>query len=118
MLVFRIAGVLVAIALGVCVVLWLTTGERKWLRYAWHIFRVALALLVGFLLLLFGERLLVARGVVVDELAERSAGGRVAHARVQSAQRIEPGCGQFHSLLPFRVKELAPQRGWLHPYGN
>lgn len=117
MLVFRIAGVLVAIALGTCVVLWAATGDRKWLRYAWHIFRVALVLLVGFLLLLFGERLLVA-GVVSDQVAERAAGRRVAHAHVQRAQRREPGCGQFHSLLPFALKDLPPERGWLHPYGN
>jgi len=58
-LVFRIAGVLVAIAIGVCMVLWLATGDRKWLRYAWHVFRVALVLTAGFLLLLFAERLLV-----------------------------------------------------------
>lgn len=59
MLVFRIAGVLVAIAIGVCMVLWLATGDRKWLRYAWHVFRVALVMTAGFLLLLFAERLLV-----------------------------------------------------------
>jgi hypothetical protein len=58
-LVFRIGGVLVAIALGACVVLWLATGDRKWLRYAWRIFQVALVLLAGFLLLLFAERLLI-----------------------------------------------------------
>jgi hypothetical protein len=59
-LVVRIAGVLVAIAVGACVILWLVTGERRWLRYAWNLFRVALVLVVGFLLLLFAERLLVA----------------------------------------------------------
>jgi hypothetical protein len=58
-LVFRIGGVLVAIALGACVVLWLATGDRKWLRYAWRILQVALVLVAGFLLLLFAERLLV-----------------------------------------------------------
>ena len=59
MLVVRIVAVLAAIALGVCVLLWLTTGERKWLRYAWILFKVALFLVVAFLVLLFGERLLV-----------------------------------------------------------
>jgi hypothetical protein len=58
-IVFRIAGVLVAIALGACVVLWLMTGERKWLGYGWNLFRVALVLLVAFLVLLFAERLLI-----------------------------------------------------------
>ena len=59
MLVIRIAGLLVAIALGVCVLLWTITGERKWLRHAWTLFKVALVVVVVFLLLLFGERLLV-----------------------------------------------------------
>lgn len=59
MLVVRIVGVLVAIGLGVCVLLWITTDERKWLRYAWTLFKVALFLVVTFLALLFGERLLV-----------------------------------------------------------
>lgn len=58
MLVVRIVGLLVLIALGVCVLLWLTTGDRRWLRFAWQLFRVALAVVVLILLLLFGERLL------------------------------------------------------------
>jgi hypothetical protein len=58
-LVLRLVGVLVAIALGVCVLLWVTSGDRKWLRYAWVLFKVALCVVVIFLLLLFGERLLV-----------------------------------------------------------
>ena len=59
MLVLRIAGVLVAIALGACLLLWATTGNRKWLTYAWGVFRGALFLVVLILLLMFGERLLV-----------------------------------------------------------
>jgi hypothetical protein len=57
-LVVRIAGVLVAIALGLCVLLWGVTGERRWLLYAWGVFRGALLLVVLFLLLMLGERLL------------------------------------------------------------
>ena len=59
MLAVRIVAVLTAIALGVCVLLWATTGERKWLLHAWTLFKVALCALVVFLLLLFGERLLI-----------------------------------------------------------
>ncbi len=59
MLFLRVVIVLVAIALGVCVVAWAITGERRWLRYAWRLFKVALAVVLAFLLLLFGERLLV-----------------------------------------------------------
>lgn len=59
MLFVRVVVVLVAIALGVCVAAWAITGERRWLRYAWRLFKVALAVVLAFLLLLFGERLLV-----------------------------------------------------------
>jgi len=38
-LVVRIVGVVVAVALGVCILLWAVTGERKWLTYAWGVFR-------------------------------------------------------------------------------
>jgi ABC-type dipeptide/oligopeptide/nickel transport system permease component len=58
-LVIRILGLLVAIAVGVSLLLWLGTGDRKWLRYAWNLFRVALVAVAVFLVLLFGERLLV-----------------------------------------------------------
>jgi len=57
-LVLRVVVVLVAIALAVCVLLWVITNDRKWLRYAWIVFKVALAVVLAFLLLLFGERLL------------------------------------------------------------
>ena len=58
MLVIRIAGVLVAIALGACILMWAVTGQRRWLTYAWAVFRGALVVLVLVLLLMFGERLL------------------------------------------------------------
>ncbi len=57
-LLLRVVVVLVAIALGVCVAAWTNTRERRWLRYAWTLFKVALAVVLAFLLLLFGERLL------------------------------------------------------------
>ena len=60
MLLVRILGLLVAVALGVCVLMYVMTGERKYLGYAWRVFKYALFLSVLILLLLFGERLLVA----------------------------------------------------------
>lgn len=57
MLVARILALAAAVALGVCVLLYVMTGERRYLRLAWTIFKVALFLLLAFLLLLFGERL-------------------------------------------------------------
>jgi hypothetical protein len=56
-LVVRIVGLLLAIALGVCMLLWLATGERKWLRLGWGLFKAALFAFVLILLLMFGEHL-------------------------------------------------------------
>ncbi len=58
MLLVRIIGLLTAIALGTAVLLWLMTGERKWLALAWRIFRVAVFVVLLILLLFLGERLL------------------------------------------------------------
>jgi hypothetical protein len=57
-LLIRVLGLLVAVALGGCVLMYLVTAERRYLRYAWLVFKYALFLLVLVLLLLFGERLL------------------------------------------------------------
>ena len=59
MLLVRVFGLLVAVGLGSCVLMYMTTGERKYLRYAWQVFKYALFLFVLILLLFFGERLLV-----------------------------------------------------------
>ncbi len=58
MLLLRVLGLLVTIALGVCVMMYVLTSERRYLRYAWLIFKYALFLFVLVLLLIFGERLL------------------------------------------------------------
>ncbi len=60
MLLVRILGLLVAVALGACVLMYMLTSERKYLHFAWLTFKYALFLVVLMLLLLFGERLLVA----------------------------------------------------------
>lgn len=59
MLLLRVLGLLVAVALSACVLMYMLTGERKHLRYAWQTFKYALFLAVLILLLFFGERLLV-----------------------------------------------------------
>jgi hypothetical protein len=51
----RIIGAATALVLAFMVLTWLFTGERKWLTRAWHVFRIALVVVVVFLLLLFGE---------------------------------------------------------------
>jgi heme O synthase-like polyprenyltransferase len=58
-LLVRIIGLATAVALGVTVLLWAFTGERKWLRIAWRIFKYALFVVLLILLLIFAERLLV-----------------------------------------------------------
>lgn len=59
MLVLRIVALLAVIAVGVSVLGWAFTGNRKYLRFAWRIFQIALAGILAFLLLLFFERLVV-----------------------------------------------------------
>lgn len=58
MLLARVLGLLVAVALGGCVLMYLASGDRKYLRYAWMIFKYAVFLAAFVLLLIFGERLL------------------------------------------------------------
>jgi len=59
-LLVRVLGLLVVVALGACVLMYMLTSERKYLRFAWLTFKYALFLFVLVLVLLFGERLLVA----------------------------------------------------------
>jgi cell division protein FtsW (lipid II flippase) len=56
--VLRILGLAVALGLGVTVLAWLLTGERRWLRIAWLIFKYAAFGLLVVLLLFAGEALL------------------------------------------------------------
>jgi len=58
-LILRILGLATALALGVTVLLWAMTGERKWLRLAWRLFRYAVFAIALVLLLFLAERLLV-----------------------------------------------------------
>ena len=58
MIFVRVIGLAVAIAIGVAVLLWLTTGERKWLRIAWQIFKVALYAVLLILVLFAAEQIL------------------------------------------------------------
>jgi hypothetical protein len=56
--VVRILLLAVALALGVSVLAWLLTGERRWLRIAWLIFKYAVFGLALVLILFAGEALL------------------------------------------------------------
>jgi hypothetical protein len=57
LVVLRVLGLGVAIALAVTVLAWAFTGERKWLRLAWQIFKYAVFVLAFVLALFAGEAL-------------------------------------------------------------
>jgi hypothetical protein len=56
--VLRLVGLAVAALLGICVLAWVLTGERKWLRIAWVVFKYAVFGLALVLVLFAGEALL------------------------------------------------------------
>ncbi len=58
LVVLRIVGLAVAAVLGVTVLAWLLTGDRKWLRVAWVVFKYAVFALALILVLFAGEALL------------------------------------------------------------
>jgi hypothetical protein len=57
LLILRIAALAVAVALGLLVVLYMLSGDRKYLRTALQVFKVALAFVLAVLLVLAFERL-------------------------------------------------------------
>ena len=59
MLLVRLLGLLTAIGLSVAVLLYMVTAERKYLRFAWRLFKYALFAIVVVLLMFLFERLLV-----------------------------------------------------------
>ena len=56
--VLRVAVVAAAIAIAFTVLAWLLTGEPRWKRLAWRVFKVSVFVLLGVLLLFAGEALL------------------------------------------------------------
>ena len=57
MLFVRVLGLLVAVALGGLVLMYLMSGDRRYLGYAWRTFKYSLYLAVFVMLLFFAERL-------------------------------------------------------------
>jgi hypothetical protein len=56
--VLRVAVLAAAIALAITVIAWLVTGEPRWKRRSWQVFKVSVFGLLGLLLLFAGEALL------------------------------------------------------------
>ena len=55
--VLRLVGLALAVALGASVLAWTFTGDRKWLRLAWQIFKYGVYALAFVLILIAGEAL-------------------------------------------------------------
>jgi hypothetical protein len=58
MLALRILGILTAIAVGAGIVVFIVTGDRKYLRFALELFRWAIILALAFFALIILERLI------------------------------------------------------------
>lgn len=56
----RILGLLAAVTLGVLVMLYVVSGNRRYLNLAWVVFKYALFVVIVVLLLFLFERLMVA----------------------------------------------------------
>jgi heme O synthase-like polyprenyltransferase len=56
--VLRVAVVTLAIVLGMSVLAWLVTGDPRWRRFAWTVFKYSVFVLLGILVLFAGEALL------------------------------------------------------------
>ncbi|HYI87646.1 MAG TPA: hypothetical protein VEX61_11175 [Burkholderiales bacterium] len=56
--VLRVAVLAAAIAIAVTVLAWLLTGEPRWKRIAWQVFKFSVFGLLAILLLFAGEALL------------------------------------------------------------
>jgi hypothetical protein len=56
--VLRVAVLVVAIVLGACVLAWLLTGNPRWRRIAWLVFKYAVFAALVLLLLFAAEALL------------------------------------------------------------
>jgi len=56
MLLLRIVGLLAALAIGASVVIYIVSGDRRYLRFAWQLFKITLFFVAVVLALLFFER--------------------------------------------------------------
>ena len=56
--VLRVAVLAAAIAIAITVLAWLLTGEPRWKRISWQVFKYSVFGLLGVLLLFAGEALL------------------------------------------------------------
>jgi len=58
MILLRLFGFVVAVAVGASILLYVFTGQRRWLKLAWNSFRFGLLVAVAVLLIFALERLI------------------------------------------------------------
>jgi uncharacterized membrane protein len=58
--VFRVVGFLLLISIGACVLVYLLTKDRRWLRFGWQLLKYSLILALIVLAFLALERLILA----------------------------------------------------------
>jgi heme O synthase-like polyprenyltransferase len=56
--VLRVAVLVVAVVLAISILAWLFTGDPRWRRIAWTVFKYSVFVLLGILVLFAGEALL------------------------------------------------------------
>jgi len=61
LVVLRVVGLALVVAIAITVLAWMFTGDRKWLRLAWWIFKYGVYALAFVLLMFAGEALFHAR---------------------------------------------------------
>ena len=59
MVIFRLIGILSLLAIGLALVLYLFTRNRRFLTYAWRVFQIAFIFLLVFMTLYVLERLVL-----------------------------------------------------------
>ena len=59
MIVLRILGALLVIAIGASAAVYIVTKDRRWLRFCWQILKLSLAILFIFIALMALERFAV-----------------------------------------------------------
>ena len=57
LVVLRVVGLALVVAVATTVLAWMLTGDRKWLRLAWRIFKYGVYALAFVLLMFAGEAL-------------------------------------------------------------
>ena len=89
MLLVRVVVLVVAVGLGVLVLAWALTGNRKYLRYARRLATYGLFLVLLFLVLLAFERVALAAAAGADPIAISMLYAQATHAAEGAARPVQ-----------------------------